>query len=81
MGTACGDIYKMSDITESETYTLQPITEKIFQTIYDIASDNQHYYFLTETSLYTSDYGTKQPKKIADNPSLTNLLISSNNIL
>ena len=81
LGTACGDIYKMSDITESETYTLQPITEKIFQTIYDIASDNQHYYFLTETSLYTSDYGTKQPKKIADNPSHTNLLISSNNIL
>ncbi|MCR5778301.1 MAG: hypothetical protein K6G84_12960, partial [Lachnospiraceae bacterium] len=47
----------------------------------DIASDNNNYYYLTDNAIYTSDYETKQPKKIASNPSHTNLLISSNDII
>lgn len=81
LGTAYGDIYAMSDIIESETYTLQPITEKTFQTIHDISSDSQNFYFLTENSIYTSIYGAAQPKKIASNPSHTNLLINSDSII
>lgn len=81
MGTTQGDIYTMSDIVESETYTLQPITEKNFQFIHDIDSDRDTYYFLTENSIYTSNYGMTQPTKIASNPSHTNLLISTQGIV
>lgn len=74
LGTQSGNIYTLTDIPESETYTLFPLTEKMYERIYDITSDNQDFYLLTSNAIYKSSYDTKVVDLMGRNPSQTNIL-------
>jgi len=74
MGTQSGNIYTMSDVPESETYTLMPMTEQMYQQIYDIEAINNDFYFLTDNDIYKSSYQNQAVKRIGSVSNHTNLL-------
>jgi len=55
-GTKQGNIYSMNDVPEAEKLTLFPISEKLYERVYDISSDGTDFYFLTKNSIYKSSY-------------------------
>lgn len=76
IGTKSGTIYKMSDIVESETYSLAPLSAKIFDRVCDIAagSTSNDFYLLTESAVYKADFALKHTQKLAMNQLQTNFI-------
>ncbi len=74
LGTQSGNIYTMTDIPESELYSLFAITENMYQKIYDIDSSENEFYFLTGNSIYKTSYDTKVMNRIGSNPNHSNLI-------
>ena len=82
LGTQAGDIYKMPDLIESsETYSLSSLTERTYQQIYDIASDENGFYFLTKDAVYMSSYSDNAIQKMAENSSQTNMELYKENFI
>ncbi len=75
LGTQSGDIYTISDLVESETYSLMPITQNNFQNVMDIASDNQKFYFLTQSQVFEASFMEKTANPVVANPGQTNFYI------
>ncbi|MGN0728203.1 hypothetical protein [Treponema sp.] len=73
IGTQAGNIYSMTDIPESELYTISSVTENMYQKVYDIDSDGQFFYILTRNSLYKTSYDTKVMTRITSSFSQTNI--------
>ncbi len=69
IGTNTGDICLMTDIPESEKYTLSAMTAKTYEKIYDIASDSEGsvLYCLTYNTVYRTAYDSVNPEKVAVN--------------
>ncbi len=74
LGTTSGSLYSMTDIVESETLSLEPLTEKMYEKIFDITSDSKKFYLLTKDSLFASSYDTKSVERISDNAGHTNMI-------
>lgn len=74
LGSSSGNIYKMNAIPESEKLTLFPISEKKYEKIYDICSDSQDIYCLTERGIFKTSYETNAASKIASNSMNTNII-------
>lgn len=81
LGTQSGNIYTMSSTPESETYTIFPITEKMYERIYDISADNENFYLLTADSIYRSSYDSRAVTLVAHNSGQTNLIKLSDRII
>ena len=80
MGTSSGNIYTMTDIPESETYTLFPVTENMYKKIYDIESDNEFYYLITNDTIYKTS-SSKTIYTLGSNNGSTNLCKYNDNII
>lgn len=74
IGTTKGNIYTLSPSQEVEMTSLIPVTDNMYEKIYDIASGASNFYMLTSTGLYKSSYEKKQITKITSNPGHTNIL-------
>ncbi|MCQ2241423.1 hypothetical protein [Treponema sp.] len=74
LGTQSGNIYTMTDIPESELYSLFSITENMYQKIYDIDASGNEFYFLTNNSIYKTSFDTRIMSRIGTNPSHSNLI-------
>ena len=74
LGSAAGNIYKMNAIPESEKLTLFPFSEKKYEKIYDICSDTNTIYCLTERSIFKTSYETNAAEKIGSNTMNTNIV-------
>ncbi len=81
MGTASGNIYTMSDVPESETYTLMPMTEEMYQQIYDIATVNKDFFFLTSKDIYKSSYKNQTVIHVGTNNNQTNITKYNENLI
>lgn len=81
LGTASGNIYTMTDIPESEMYSLFSITENMYQKIFDIDSSSSDFYLLTSNSIYKTSYDTKIMNRIGANPNHTNLIVYNDKLL
>jgi hypothetical protein len=81
LGTQSGTIYKMNDVVEAEMLTLFPMTEKMYDRIYDISSDGSNFYFLTKTAIYTSSYDTGTVNRVGNNTAQTNLIQYKNGVI
>lgn len=73
-GSATGNIYKLNALPESEKLTLFPITDKKYEKIYDICSDNENIYCLTERSIYKTSYETNAAVNIGSNSFNTEMI-------
>lgn len=73
LGTQSGNIYTMTDIPESETYSLFPITEKMYEKIYDLDTDGTDFYILTRDSIFRTSY-SKTIERLSRNSGYTNLI-------
>ncbi|WP_407399203.1 hypothetical protein [Treponema sp.] len=81
LGTQSGNIYTMTDIPESELYSLFAITENMYQKIYDIDASGTEFYFLTNNSIYKTSFDTKIMSRIGSNPSHSNLIKHKDKII
>ena len=80
-GTASGNIYTMSDVPISETYTLEPLTEQMYKQIYDIAAFGNDFYFLTSSDIYSSSYQDQSVQRIGSNNGQKNIISSGNSLI
>ncbi len=81
LGTKNGDIYTLSDLPESETYSLVPMTQDIFKKIHDIASDGERFYFLTNDAVYTTTYESKSASKAVSSSGHTNMILNDTDVI
>lgn len=68
LGTKEGDIYTFSDIKESETYSLEPITQGKFGRVSDLCSDESGYYALAAGKIYRADFNAGSTEELASAP-------------
>lgn len=64
----------MTDIPESELYSIFAITENMYQKIYDIDSDETLFYLLTKNAIFKTSYDTKAMYRLGSSFSHTNIL-------
>lgn len=81
LGTQSGNLYTMTDIPESETYSLFPITEKMYEKIYDIDSDGNDFYLLTKDSIFKTSYETGMITTLGKNTSQTNITLYQDQVV
>lgn len=74
LGTSSGSIYTMNASPESEKQTLFPITEKLYEKIYDICTDTDNFYCLTSKGIYKTSYETNASDKVGVNTMNTNII-------
>lgn len=74
LGTKSGNIYTMTDIPESEHFSLFSITENMYQKIHDIDASGSDFYFLTNNSIYKTSYDSRTMSRIGSNPNHSNLI-------
>lgn len=68
LGTKEGDIYTFSDIKESETYSLEPITQGKFGRVKDLCSDGQNFYALATGKIYRADFNDGSTEELTSAP-------------
>ncbi len=81
LSTQQGNVYTMTDIPESEMYSLFALTETIYEKINDIASQKNEFYVLTQNAIFKTAYETKLADRLASNPSQTNIMLYENDAI
>ncbi|WP_407428996.1 hypothetical protein [Treponema sp.] len=80
-GTNTGNIYKF-DYAQSERIDVQqPFTDKMYESIYDIAAVGEDFYFLSPSSIFKSSYESNIIDKKAVNSGYTSLIPYGENII
>lgn len=67
LGTSSGNICIMTDIPESEKYTLSAMTEIEFEKVYDIVGNENTLYCLTNNAIYRTSYDANESVSVALN--------------
>ncbi|MBQ7158585.1 MAG: hypothetical protein IJS09_04040, partial [Treponema sp.] len=81
-GTSQGNVYKVELVeaaTDSET--IYPLTDNMYDYIYDVAVKGEDFYFLTPNAIFLSSYDNGVVDKKGDNPGYTNLIPYGENII
>jgi hypothetical protein len=74
MGTKSGALYSVTDIPESELYSLFPVTENMYEKILDLDAEGNSFYFLTDGAVFKTSYDTKEISRLSSNSVQTNIL-------
>ena len=77
LGTKEGDIYSFSDIKESETYSLEPITQGKFGRVSDLCSEGTDFYALAAGKIYRADFNEGSTEELAGAPAGTDRMAFS----
>ncbi|WP_147614669.1 WD40 repeat domain-containing protein [Treponema pectinovorum] len=80
-GTNLGNIYKFDSNVAERVDVLQPLSDKMYDYIYDIASYNDSFYFLTPNAIFLSSYDNGIVDKKGLNPNHTNILPYGQNVI
>lgn len=81
LGSKAGNIFSVAlGQTENAGKTVV-ITENMYDKIYDIASINNDFYFLTKDTIFLSSYDTGQIDTVAQISGFTNIIPYGNNVL
>lgn len=81
LGSRSGNIYTMPDTRESGTLTLAPVTQNMYQKIYDIECDGSLFYILTRDAVFTTSYDTAEMSRICSSRGHTNITKSSDSLI
>ncbi|MBP3366903.1 MAG: hypothetical protein J6K96_07935 [Treponema sp.] len=75
LGSRSGNIYTMTDIPESELYSLFAITENMYEKVLDIAAFGGSYYVLAGNAVFKTSYDSKAMTRLCPGFSQKNLLM------
>ena len=78
-GTSAGNIYKFDFLPHERVDSIIPITEKMYDHIWDVAGVDDGFYFLTEDALYKSSYESESIEKKGRNDGFTDVVPYKNN--
>lgn len=79
LGTKNGDLYSFSDIKESETYSLAPLTQGSYRHASDISIDGESFYTLAAGKIFRMDFTQGTTEEIAGAPAGTDSMIARGN--
>ncbi len=81
-GSSQGNVYKV-ELADSamEAETVYPLTDNMYDYIYDVAVKGEDFYFLTPHAIFLSSYDNGVVDKKGDNPGYTNLIPYGENII
>ncbi len=80
-GTNRGNIYKFDYVQAERVDVVQPISENLYDRIFDVASDGNDFYFLSENSLFKSSYDNNSVARKGLNPGHTNVIANGENVV
>lgn len=78
---ADGSVHKTSVEPTTELVTLNKVSEKVYSKIFDIASENSEFYFLTDSSVFVSSYINKTITQISTNNGYTNIIPFNDSVI
>ncbi|QTQ13955.1 hypothetical protein HRQ91_05510 [Treponema parvum] len=83
LGSQKGHIYKTdSDYASSPSQIpLYPLTDDIYDRIYDISQAGESFYFLTKNAVFKSSYDNSFVDKAAENSNQTNIITYNDNLI
>ena len=80
-GTNTGNIYKFDYVQAERVDVQMPVTDKMYDKIYDIAAVGEDFYFLTPSSIFKSSYDSSNIEKKASNTGYANIISYGENII
>lgn len=73
-GTTLGNIYKFDNAVAARVDVLQPVSDKMYDKIYDVAPIGSNFYFLSPDSVFLSSYDSGIVDRKGSNPGQTNII-------
>ena len=80
-GTNLGNIYKFDYVQAERVDVVQPISDTLYDKIFDVASDGSDFYFLSENSLFKSSYDNNSVARKGLNSGHTNVIANGENVV
>lgn len=80
-GTNRGNIYKFDYVQAERVDVVQPISDALYDKIFDVASDGSDFYFLSENSLFKSSYDNNSVARKGLNSGHTNVIANGGNVV
>jgi len=71
LGSQSGDLFRTDCSPEAAMLSFYPLSQNVYDKIYDMAPSGEDFYFLTQNALYKSSYDSGIVTRIADNPGQT----------
>lgn len=83
LGSQNGNIYKIDadSIPVTNQISFYPLTDNMYDKIYDIAQTGEDFYFLTRNAVFKSSYDNSIVEKTATNAGQTNIISYQNNLI
>lgn len=83
LGSQNGNIYKINAdfIAETRQISFYPLTDNMYDRIFDISQAGESFYFLTRNAVYKSSFDNGIVDKVASNPNQTNILTYNDNVI
>lgn len=81
LGSKAGNIFSVALGQSEDAGKTVIVTENVYDKIYDIASINNDFYFLTKDTIFLSSYDTGQIDTVAQISGFTNIIPYGNNVL
>jgi hypothetical protein len=81
LGTKSGALFRTDTIPDTTLLSFYPLTENIYDKIYDISPEGEDFYFLTNNSVYQSSYDSGIVNKRADNTGQTQITTYGSNVI
>lgn len=78
-GTTLGNIYKFDNAVAARVDVLQPVSDKMYDKIYDVAPIGSNFYFLSPDSVFLSSYDSGIVDRKGSNPGQTNIITYNDN--
>lgn len=73
-GTSLGNIYKFDNAVAERVDVLQPVSDKMYDMIYDVAPIGSNFYFLSPDSVFLSSYDSGIVDRKGSNPGQTDII-------
>jgi len=83
LGSQNGNIYKINAdfVASNKQVSFYPLTDNMYDRIYDISQAGESFYFLTRNAVYKSSYDNSIVDRVAKNSNQTNILTYNDNII
>ena len=83
LGSKSGQIYKITAdaLPENKMASFYPLTDNMYDKIFDISQAGESFYFLTRNSVFKSSYDNSLVEKVASNSNQTNMITYNDNLI
>jgi len=81
IGCENGSLYSFGTSAATETQEITPFTQRMYGKIHDIAVIDNHFYFLTDTSLFKSSYSDNTIYSVINNDNKKNITQCDDSII